>query len=161
MTEKPASVRIATPRDEDGIVHLMQAAWREQPIFPLNENKIREKIRHCTNKRGGAIGVIDGKDGIEAYLIGELSQHWYTDEWHFGELSNFVHPGHRKSSHAKDLIEFAKWFAEQLGMPLILGIMSTQRTAAKIRFYERQVKPCGALFVHNTGHADGMLSEMG
>lgn len=161
MTEKPTNVRIAIRSDEDGIYNLMVEAHREQPIFELNEFKIREKLRFCTDRKGGAIGVIDGPSEIEAYLIGELQRHWYTDEWHFGELSNFVHPEHRKKPHAKNLIQFAKWFAEQMGMPLIMGILSTQRTAAKIRFYERQITPCGALFVHNTGHANGVLSEMG
>jgi GNAT superfamily N-acetyltransferase len=160
MTEKPASVRIASPEDEAEIWGLMQEAYKEQPIMPLVKERVMEKVMMGTRRKGGVIGVIDGKDGLEGYLIAVLSRWWYTDEWHVEELSNFVHPDHRKSQHAKNLIEFAKWFAEQMNLPLIMGIMSTKRLDAKVRLYKRQVTQCGAVFLHNTPHA-GLLSEMG
>jgi len=160
-TQRPEIVRVATPKDEDAILGLMRLAYAEQPISPLNEDKIRNQIRHCTQQKGGVLGVIDGPEGLEGYLIATLFQHWYSDAWHLEELSNFVHPEHRKPGHAKALIEFAKWFAEQLDMPLIMGIMSTKRLEAKTRLYKRQIHQVGAVFAHNTGHIDGMLSEMG
>ena len=55
----------------------------------------------------------------------------------------------RKSQHAKDLINFSKWVAEQFGMPLLMGILSNDRTEAKIRLYQRHIHHCGALFIHN------------
>lgn len=160
-TERPSTVRIATPKDEDEVMRLMRAAFAEQPIFPLNEQRMRNNIRVCTERRGGVLGVIDGPNGIEGYLIAVLGQHWYSDVWHLEELSNFVHPDYRKSTHAKDLISFVKWFAEQLQMPVVLGILSTKRLEAKIRLYQRQVRHVGAVFVYNTGHAGDALSEMG
>lgn len=160
-TQRPTSVRIAEPKDEDALIRLMKEAFLEQPIFPLNEQKMREKIRLGTERKNGVVGVVDGPNGIEGYIIMCMAQYWYSDAWHLEELSNFVHPDHRRSTHAKDLINFAKWFTEQLGLPLLLGIMSTQRLDAKIRLYRRQVQPAGAVFVHNTGHIDGLLSEMG
>lgn len=160
-TQYPKSVRVAVPSDEVEIIRLMRAAFFEQPIFPLNEDKMRETIRHCVNRKGGVIGVIDGPKGLEGYLIATLFQHWYTDAWHLEELSNFVHPDCRKPGHAKALIEFAKWFAETMGYPLIMGILSTQRLEAKTRLYQRQIKMVGAVFAHNTGHIDGLMSERG
>ena len=159
--QRPTNVRVAEPKDEQAILQLMRVAFIEQPVFKLNESKMLAKIKEATERRGGVIGVIDGPNGIEAYLIAVMSNYWYTDEWHLEELSNFVHPDHRRSTHAKSLIEFAKWFAEQLNMPLVMGIMSTQRLDAKIRLYQRQMKHAGATFVYNTGHMDGLLSEMG
>lgn len=161
MIERPLNVRLATPADEDAVYKLMQTAYIEQPIMPLNEHKIRDKIRLATERKGGVLCVIDGENGIEAYLIATLSQYWYTDQWHLEELSNFVHQDHRRTTHAKSLIEFIKWFAEQMGVPLIMGILSTQRLDAKIRLYRRQVTPVGAVFAYNTGHIDGLLSEKG
>ena len=160
-TERPTTVRVANPSDEDEVMRLMRAAFDEQPIFALNEQKMRDKIRTCTERRGGVLGVVDGTKGLEGYLIAELSQYWYTDEWHLGELSNFVHPEHRGTTHARDLINFAKWFTEQLNMPLVMGILSTQRLDAKIRLYQRQLTPVGAVFVSNTGHIGDALSAMG
>lgn len=166
MTPMPPNVRFATATDENEIMRLMKAAFKEQPIFPLNEHKMREVIRKCTlenlNERRGMVAVIDGPGGLEAYLIAIFGQYWYTDEFHLEELSNFVHPEHRRGKHhARSLMEFAKWFAEFCGVPLIMGILSTQRLEPKIRLYQRQMKLCGAVFIHNTGHVGDLLSEMG
>lgn len=160
-TERPAIVRIAVPSDTEELMRLMRAAFVEQPIFPLNEEKMREVIRKGTHRDCGVIGVIDGPKGLEGYIIGVLSSYWYTDAWHLEELSNFVHPDHRHPGHAKALIEFIKWFAEQMGVPLLMGILSTKRLEAKIRLYKRQVTQAGAVFVHNTGHDHDQLSTMG
>lgn len=162
-TQRPTNVRIATPADEDRLVALMHEVFREQPIFKINEEKMRSNIRMATERKGSVIGVIDGPKEIEGYIIAQLAQYWYTDEWHLEELSNFVHPDYRSggAGHARCLIEFAKWFAEQLNMPLIMGILSTKRLAAKARLYARQATPCGAIFVHNSGHAGNLLSENG
>lgn len=160
-TARPSSVRVAIPSDEDAIFKLMQRAYEEQPIFPLDEQKMRDKIRLCTGRKGGVIGVVEGPNGLEGYLIAVMAQYWYSDAWHLEELSNFVHPNYRRSTHAKDLINFAKWFSEQLQLPLIMGILSTQRLEPKIRLYKRQATLCGAVFVYNSGHVDGLLSEAG
>lgn len=161
MTDRPSNVRTATPEDEQNVLKLMRRAYQEQPIFKLNEDKMLKMIQRATQRTGGILGVIDGPNGLEGYLLCVLSQHWYTDDWVVDELSNFVDPDHRRSSHAKNLIEFGKWFAEQMHLPLIMGILSTKRTEAKIRLYRRQVRPCGGIFVHNTGHLSDALSEMG
>lgn len=166
-TEMPKTVRFAAASDEDEIMRLMHAAFKEQPIFPLNEKKMRETIRACTLddlvKRKGMVAVVGEPGALEGYLIAIFIPYWYTNEYHLEELSNFVHPDHRFAwkGHARSLIEFTKWFAEFCGVPLVMGIFSTKRLDGKIRLYERQVKKCGAVFVHNTGHMDGLLSEMG
>lgn len=162
-TSRPLNVRIATRLDEPEILRLMRAAFEEQPIFPLDEEKMLAEIRLATDRKGSVIGVIDGKDRkIEGYLFAVISQYWYSsDSWHLSELSNFVHPDCRHPGHARSLIEFAKWFAEAMSIPLVMGILSTQRLEAKIRLYRRQIVPCGAIFVHNTGHIGNLLSEKG
>lgn len=164
MTERPPNVRFACAADEDEIMRLMREAFKEQPIFPLNEHKMRETIRNCTkenlNDRRGMIAVVDGEKGIAGYLIAVFAQYWYTDSYHLEEFSNFVHPDQRHAwkGYARSLIEFAKWFAEFCNVPLLMGIFSTQRLKGKVRLYNRQAKLAGAVFVHNTGHADNMLS---
>lgn len=161
-TARPENVEIASPADEEELVALMHEVFREQPIFKINEDKMRQGIRLATQREGNVIGVIRGPERIEAYIIAQLASYWYTDEWHVEELSSFVHPDYRSGGgRARSLIEFAKWFAEQMNMPLIMGILSTKRLEAKVRLYRRQVTPCGAIFVHNSGHADNLLSENG
>lgn len=164
MIERPANIRLAKPQDEDTILVLMRAAYKEQPIFPLDETKMREKIKICTTRKGGFVAVAPGEDGKpEGYLIVCLANYWYTDAWHLEELSNFVHPDHRKGTHhARDLLQFGKWFSEKMGVPFLAGILSTQKLEEKIRLYRRQsLVHAGAVFVYNTGHIDGLLSEAG
>jgi N-acetylglutamate synthase-like GNAT family acetyltransferase len=163
MTERPANIRFGVPSDENAILDLMRAAYKEQPVFPLNEDKMRDRIKECLKLKNGFMAVTtDDKGGPVGYLIATVSSFWYTDSHMVEELSNFVHPDYRTSgSRGKHLIEFAKWFAEQMDLPLIFSILSTQRLAAKTRLYQRQGTLAGAVFVHNTGHIEGLLSEMG
>ena len=149
MTEKPYNVRVATQADEDKIFCLMYLAHKENAMASVNYEKVWDMIRHATQRRGGVIGVIDGENGIEAMICMTLSQWWYSDEWHIDELVNFVHPACRRSTHAKHLLLFSKWFAEQMTMPLFVGVLSTHRTEAKVRLYERQITKGGAVFCHN------------
>lgn len=163
-TPFPSTVRLGIPGDEDQIYKLMCLAYEEQPIFPLDEDKMREMIKHCVNRKGGFVGVIDGEDGkLEGYIIAVLSQFWYTKAWHLEELSNFVRPDLRalRPGHAKNLINYAKAFADVMDYPIIIGILSTQKLEAKIRLYRRQATQVGAVFAYNTGHLGGALSEMG
>ena len=114
----------------------------------MEESKVRAMIRRGTRKEGGVIGVIDGKNGAEATVGMVLSQWWYSSSWHMEEVWNFVHPDHRHSGHAKHLISFAKWTADKLSVPLIMGILTRDRVAAKIRLYQREIPQVGALFLH-------------
>ena len=82
MTTKPENVRIALPSDEDAIFSLMYLAHKENGMGTMNPVKVWEKIRLATRQRGGVIGVIDGKDGLEACIYLILSQWWYSDDWH-------------------------------------------------------------------------------
>ena len=162
MTDRPLNVRTAGPYDHNNLLALMKLAWEEQPISGLNEEKLQNMIRICTGGRRdgepqGFIGVIDGKNGLEGYFLAVLSTWWFGDGWRIEELSNFVHPDHRKSNHAKDLIQFGKWMAESIELPLIMGITTGIRLQAKIRLYERHVTPFGALFYHNMNQ--GCLAE--
>lgn len=167
MTDRPKNVRVATANDQDEIFRLMKAAWDEQPIAPFYEPSVkatikRALIREPGQKDIGVVGVIDGPTGLEGYMCAFITPWWFSNPeipegWRLEELTNFVHPDHRRSNHAKDLIQFAKWLSENIGLILIMGIMASERLAPKIRLYERQIKPMGGLFYHNA--QSGCLSE--
>jgi hypothetical protein len=55
----------------------------------------------------------------------------------------------RNAQSCKDLAA-SKKAAEDLGIPLLIGVMSSVRTEAKVKMYERQFgKPSGAVFLYN------------
>lgn len=118
--------------------------------FAMDEDMVRNTLRRAFNRQGGIVGVIGEPGHLEAGIYLSLSQMWYSAAWHLAELWNFVHPDHRRSPHAKSMIAFAKHCAEELSVPLIIGIVSNERTEAKVRLYERQLaKPAGAFFIWN------------
>ena len=149
MTLKPQTVRVATRKDEDRIFAIMHLAHKENAVAGINNQKVWDKIRLATRKKGGVIGVIDGPQGIEGVICMVMSQWWYSDDWHVEELINFVHPDYRRSDHAKNLLDFSKWFSEQMDLPLFIGVLSNIRTEAKVRLYGRRLQNVGAVFCHN------------
>jgi hypothetical protein len=155
-TAQPANVRIAIGTDTMPIYNLLLGLYAENAMFRLSKQRALETIRCMTypeygKRRGrwGICGVIDGPNGIEASIGMELMTWWYTDDFHLMEDWNFVHPDHRKSNHVNDLIDFAKWAAEQLKVPGQLGIITNDRTAAKVRLYRRRIPQVGAYFMWN------------
>lgn len=140
-------VRLANPDDEEGIMALCRMLHEENGLFPLDDDMVRDTIRKAFNKQG-FIGVIGAKDALEGIIYMVISNFWYSKKPHLEELFNYVHPDHRKSEHAKSLIEFAKKCATN-DIRLVIGVISNTRTEAKIRLYERRLgKPAGAFFVY-------------
>jgi hypothetical protein len=70
---------------------------------------------------------------------------WYSSEMLLEERAIYTHPAYRKSSEnpsrAAALVEFSKTLADGLGLPLSIGVLSSQRTEAKVRLYRRILGP--------------------
>ena len=144
------AVRIATKTDEDEIIRLLHLMHAEGGLLPLNEARARETFNHAFERKGGMIGVIGEPGDIKAMIYLLISRFWYTDENHLEELFNFVRPDLRKSDYARQLIEFAKATSEQIGIPLVIGVLTNTRMEGKVRLYRRILGiPAGAFFVHN------------
>lgn len=153
-TPRPATVRVALPADEAKLFDLFMIAADENAMAPINEAKVRDGIANAVYRRGGVIGVIDGKNGELAGAVGIImAPFWYSEQWHCEEMLNFVHPNYRAGSlnYARDLIQFAKWWSEQLGMTLLMGVLSHHRTEGKVRLYRRLLPFAGALFLYRGG----------
>jgi hypothetical protein len=154
---RPAAVRIATPTDYARIFDIFMLAAAENAMAPICEAKVEEAITLATERRNGSvIGIIDGDRGDIAGIIGlVMAPFWYSHEWHCEELLNFVHPDYRMGTRrcAHDLLAFAKWWADQMGMALLMGVLSHKRTEGKVRLYRRQLPFAGALFLYRGGAA--------
>ena len=147
------TVRLAVRRDEPAIYRHLMRLYAENALATLDPAKLQKKIKAATRAQGGIIGLIDGASGPIASIGLELEQWWYSADWYLCELWVFVDKGHRGESHETALIEFAKHCAGRLGLPLLMGIISANRTEAKTRLYRRQIPPIGALFLHRVGGA--------
>lgn len=148
-------VRLATHDDEDELVAQCRRLHEENGLMEMSERKVRDMLRRSFDRMGGIIGVIGKPGEIEASIALSIGQIWYSDEWFLEELFNHVLPEYRRSTNARDLIVFAKNCADEIGLPLLIGVLSNDRTAAKVRLYERQLgTPSGAFFLcgRRTGH---------
>ena len=144
-----SGVRIATESDEPEIYNLLMLMHRECAPFSLSDRKVRAQIVSGTHKTGGIIGVVDGKNGIEATIGLSIGQDWYSEDWRLSELWNFVHPAHRKEGHAPKLVNFSKWCADTMMLPLLINAVENKKTEAKVRLYKRMVPIMGMLFMYN------------
>lgn len=145
------SVRIATRSDEDEIMNLLAIMHAEGGIMPLDEMEAKKTFNLAFNRQGGVIGVIGGSGDIKAMIFLLMSRFWYSREYHLEELFNFVRPDVRKSkeNYAPRLIEFAKKCADEIKIPLTIGVLTNIRMEGKVRLYKRSLGvPAGAWFVH-------------
>lgn len=153
----PSIVRKAVPGDRDSIWELFHLLHEENGIFQISEHKINylldrvlypERISEADTGLRGFMGVIGPVGKLEGLLVMVLGSFWYSDEIIFEEYANFVHPDHRKSNHAKTLLAYSRHMADNVNIPLCIGIVSNVRTAAKVRLYRRQLPEAGNFFLY-------------
>ncbi len=145
-----AKVRTATAADEPEILRLLHVMHQEGGLLPLDETHARAMFARAFNRKGGIIGVIGAPDAVEGMIYLLLTRFWYTGADHLEELFNYVHPDHRRAGHAGTLIRFAKTCADEIGLPLAIGVLTNHRMAEKVRLYRRYLgAPAGAFFVYN------------
>jgi hypothetical protein len=147
-------VRLATPADEEKIMELTRRAWEENGLTDINYDKVLGMIRPALYLWEGLCGII-GKPGetIEGIVLLRLGQMWYADTWILEEKFIFIDPQYRnaKGGRARRLCEFSKDVADKLNIPLLIGVLSNARTAAKVKLYERQFgQPAGAFFLYGS-----------
>jgi len=149
-TDAPSRVRFAERCDLDDVLFLCRELHAENGLFEMSDDRVRDVLMSHYDRTGGMIGVIGEPGCLEGAIVMRMSTMWYSDQTVLEELFSFVLPEFRRSNNAKDLIDFAKRCAEAIGVPLMIGIISNHRTAAKVELYRRRLgAPAGAFFVTN------------
>lgn len=153
MTTEDVRVRVGTPEDLVGCMELFIQANEENGIDDLDEQKLFQLVWPSLHQDGGLIGVI-GEPGAqpEGVVLLRIESLWYSSAPVIAEKLVFVHSDYRsaKGARARKLCEFSKRVSDEMGLPLIIGVVSTERTQGKIRLYERVFgAPAGAFFLHN------------
>lgn len=141
-------VRLGHSGDADKIYNFLLGLHDENSIFSLNEHRARQTINEIVTPQYGCIGLIDNGNGIEGSIGLRVAQLWYTNEWFLDELWNYVHPDYRNTNHGNTLTEFAKQKSHDIGLPLLMGIVTRKRLAPKMRMYQRKLSQIGAWFVY-------------
>lgn len=152
-------VRTGTVDDIHGMMELARLGGAENGLVRPDPGKMLNEIYPALARDYGIVGII-GEAGqpLEGCVILRVCQLWYSQDWVLEERAVFVRPDLRlaKGARALKLCEFSKKAAEDLGIPLMIGVLSNQRTAGKIKLYTRIFgEPAGAYWLHNgkTGQA--------
>lgn len=153
----PSIVRTATLEDHQEIWRLFLQAHNENGIFKLSPAKVEFFIQRALQPHlihpqdlgpRGMIGVIGPRDRLEAICFVIIGSFWYSEDHHIEELLVYVDPEYRETGHAKTIIAWMKRTSDDIGIPVLSGIMSTHRTEAKVRLYKRQMPQIGAFFLY-------------
>lgn len=145
--EPQLDIRLASPGDISEIMRLLNLMQAEIGLAPFDDKKVLELVTHMVLRRGGIAAVVRGPKRVEATIGLVLGSWWYSTACHLERLWDFVDPDHRRTTHAKDMISYAKRYAEGLGIPLVLESVVTPATEAKCRLYDRQLPARGKLFL--------------
>ena len=141
-------VRLAAPEDLPQLMRLMRLAAKEDAQHEIDEEKVFSMVMRYYDQMGALIAVIGELGEPEAYLLMIIDEIWYSRDHQLLELSLFVHPDFRKSDRAKQLMQFSKQASDGLNLDLTIGVLSNERTEAKVRLYRRQFKTAGAYFLY-------------
>jgi hypothetical protein len=157
MTEFPKGVRLAGLGDERRLYDLFMIAHGENGFGTVDPATVREAIRKCCERDGFATALIDGPERTEAALGLRPTTLWYSKQddpanWYWIDMLFYVHPLHRRSRHAAKLFQFAKWWEEQTGQPVVLELMPRGDLGRKELLFGR--------FGHRIG-ASFAMSELG
>lgn len=151
-----SKVRLAQPSDEPELLTLFRLMHAEGGMRPLDVDCVRWTFARAFDRKGGIMAVIGAPGHIRAMQYLLITRYYYTRESHIEELWNWVHPDHRHSDYAKLLIDHAKKCSDEISasmgakVPLLMGVFTNNRMAAKVRLYRRFFGlPVGAFFVHN------------
>lgn len=139
--EAVGRVRLATPADEEELMAQCRVLYEENAIdgLRINEDRVRQMLRRAFDRQGMIVGIMGEPGKLEASIALLISQLWYSDDLILEELWNHVLPQYRRSTNATDMITFAQKCADSSGLPLLIGIVSNDKTAPKIRLYQRRL----------------------
>lgn len=153
----PSIVRVAKQDDRQEIWRLFLQGHRENGQFNLAPEKVDyfltralvpEAIPAWDTGPRGAIGVIGDVGALEALVFVTIGSYWYSHDRHLEEFIVYVDPECRKSTHARSLVSWMKHQSDLTGLPLVTGIISNERTEAKVALYSRMLPKVGAFFLY-------------
>lgn len=153
MSTPVVEVRIGTPNDVDGMMKLAMDACKENGVTEPNTYELLQDIWPALNMNHGIVGVIGPVGGeLEGCVLLRLGHLWYSRQQILEEKAIFIDQRYRsaKGGRARKLCEFSKSLADKLDVPLLIGVLSNERTEGKVRMYKRIFgEPSGAFFLYN------------
>jgi hypothetical protein len=151
-------VRVGVPEDFPALMVLAEEVAKENGVAQPDFDKVAAEMWASLHQDLGIVGVVGEPGGrLEAFVLLIIGQTWYSADPIIEERTVFVSKDYRsaKGGRARKLCEFSKRVSEELGLGLLIGILSNQRTQAKVELYKRVFgEPAGAFWLHNANTGD-------
>lgn len=158
MADPEIKVRLGIPADMPQIMELAVEAAKENGFLDATVELLARAVWGPLNQDHGLVGCIGAPGArIEGMVVLNVGKIFYSNIDCLEERTVFVHPEFRaaKGGRAKKLVEFSKSAADSLELPLLIGILSNERTQGKVKLYERMLgPPAGAYWIYRT-HTGG------
>jgi N-acetylglutamate synthase-like GNAT family acetyltransferase len=152
VTEETLQIRLATTDDMDEVMKLAITACKENAFLDASAELLAREIWPALCQDHGLCAVIGPPEGaIEGLVLLRVGTVWYSKSMVLEEKALFIYPEFRsaKGGRARKLVEYSKRAADTLGIPLLMGILSSTRTEGKVRLYTRLFgDPMGAFFLY-------------
>lgn len=156
---EPPVVRLAAKVEEEELMEMCREIHAENGLVSMSEDKVRGMLNKAFNREGGIVGVIGKPGALEGIIMIVMAKFWSSDDDHLEELFSYVRrpfrtkfngPATIKMPHAEALVNFAKKCSDEIGIPLVIGIITNKRMSGKVRLYRSILGyPAGAYFVVN------------
>ena len=146
-------VRVGNPNDFRQVMDLIMKCMDENALLNPDMHKVMTEVWGSLHQDYGVIGVIEGAGALDAAIILRVDTTAYSSEPVLVERMVYVDPAFRSipGGRAGRLVEFAKSVSRALGLPLLIGILSSERATAKVKLYERHFgRPDGAWWLYGT-----------
>jgi GNAT superfamily N-acetyltransferase len=160
--DQQLAIRLAGPEDVHEVMRLSLMACEDNGFLDCSPELLLKEVYPALCQHHGLFAVIGPPGGeIQGFVMLRVGTLFYSNRPCLEEKCLWVHPDHRsaRGGRARQLLEFTKKTADELGLPLIIGIMSTKRSAGKVRLYEKMFgEPAGAFFLY--GAECGKAREM-
>ncbi len=151
MQSKPEGVRLAKLGDEERLFALICASDEEWSMGRQDNDKVLGSIEFALGAAPWpkpVFGVVDNGTTFEGGVGMFPTEAWNSHDIYLRVFFHFVRPAYRRSRNAVHLAEFAKWFGDKTGTPVLFELLHPERTEAKQRMYARQAVPVGGLYLH-------------
>lgn len=144
--EQSVKTRAAALGDLGQVMALLIWMGRENAAFSQNVEKATGCIADSIAR---GLTIVVEKDGAVigccALTKGAV---WYSDDECLSDFAFYLHPEHRTFSAAKALVAHCKALADQLGVPLSLGVHSVADAERKLALFGRMMKLVGGFFIY-------------
>jgi hypothetical protein len=146
------TVRYAVADDYPQIISMSEELHEENGHMNIDYDVAEAAIMEAINRNRAIIGIIGPVGDIQGIVFMRFASFWYTRDVMLEELFLYVPPAYRKGTgNARALLKFALGASDKLDLPLMIGVLSSHRTKAKLKLYTKHLgAPVGGyFFVHD------------